>query len=202
VKEHVEDGVVALSFNYGQRHSKELECAAYNAKLLKVEHKVIDISFLSEVVKDVSALAGHSSVEMPTITQAKGDAQPVTYVPNRNMILLNIAVAVAESIGAEAVFYGAQAHDLYGYWDCTKGFVQRLNEVLQLNRKSPVRIYAPFVDYSKAAVVALGAKLGVPFGRTWSCYKGGEKACGTCPTCAERLRAFAESGVKEELEYE
>lgn len=130
-----------------------------------------------------------------------GDPQPITYVPNRNMIFLALAAAFAESLGADAVFYGAQRHDLYGYWDTTPDFLERLNHVYALNRKTPVHIRAPFVHHSKADLLRIGLDLGVDYGQTWSCYRGETLACGRCPTCAERLQAFAEVGVPDPLEY-
>jgi 7-cyano-7-deazaguanine synthase len=117
-------------------------------------------------------------------------------------MLLSIAAAYAEAQGIGDVFYGAQARDEYGYWDCTADFLERINAVLNLNRRTPVRIVAPFVTASKADTVALGLKLGVDFSRTWSCYRGGDKACGTCPTCYERKLAFEQADRIDPLEYE
>ena len=127
--------------------------------------------------------------------------QPPTYVPNRNMMLLSTAVAYAEARGIHNVFYGAQAHDEYGYWDCTPSFIERLNHVLELNRRDVVTVHAPFVDKKKSELVPLGTELGVDFSHTWSCYRGGEIACGTCPTCVERLKAFLEAGADDPLPY-
>jgi len=97
------------------------------------------------------------------------------------------------------VFYGAQAQDEYGYWDCTSEFVRRINHVLALNRATPVTVHAPFVMLKKAETVKLGIELGVDFSRTWSCYRGGEKPCGVCPTCVERANAFAAAGAPDPL---
>jgi len=125
--------------------------------------------------------------------------QPSTYVPNRNMTLLSLAAAYAESRGCDRVYYGAQAQDEYGYWDCTTEFVERINAVFALNRRDAVHIEAPFVGKSKAECVALGLELGVDFGHTWSCYRGAKVPCGECPTCVERATAFAASGVPDPL---
>ncbi|HLY28050.1 MAG TPA: 7-cyano-7-deazaguanine synthase, partial [Aggregatilineales bacterium] len=130
-----------------------------------------------------------------------GDPQPPTYVPNRNMIFLGLAVAYAESQDASDVYYGAQRHDLYGYWDTTPQFLEQLNAVYRLNRKSTLQIKAPFINDSKADLLRLGLELGVDYGKTWSCYVGQDKACGHCPTCAERLAAFREVGIKDPLPY-
>ena len=198
------DPVYAVSFNYGQRHSRELECAQYQAKTAgAANHHVVDITFLRELLKDGSSLIlGGAPVPNLADLSEQQLEQPPTYVPNRNMMLLSIAAAYAEAQGIREVFYGAQAQDEYGYWDCTTVFLERMNHVLSLNRAEPVVIHAPFVSMKKAETVHLGAILGVDFARTWSCYRGGEKACGTCPTCIERLNAFSEAGLVDSLPYE
>jgi 7-cyano-7-deazaguanine synthase len=128
--------------------------------------------------------------------------QPPTYVPNRNMVLLSLAAAYAETVGAETVFYGAQAQDEIGYWDCTLEFVERLNAVLSLNRGRKITVRAPFADMRKSDVLRLGLELGVDYARTWTCYRGAEKACGTCPSCVERSKAFETVGVPDPLSCE
>jgi len=196
--------VHALSFNYGQRHSKELECARWQARAAAVaEHRIIDVSFLGELLKLATTLiAGGEDVPNLRDLSARQLVQPPTYVPNRNMVLLSVAAAYAEAVGIEEVFYGAQAQDQYGYWDCTATFVERINHVLALNRGKPVKMYAPFVRMKKAETVRLGFELGVDFSHTWSCYRGGQKACGTCPTCAERIAAFRAAGAQDPIPYE
>jgi 7-cyano-7-deazaguanine synthase len=164
------------------------------------EHRLLDLSSLRPLFS-VSALVSEK-LAVPTAAAVESDPQPSTYVPNRNMIFLALAAAYAESHGVDDIFYGAQRHDLYGYWDTTPQFLERLNQVYQLNRKTPVQIQAPFVQYSKADILRLGLELGVDYGRTWSCYEGREVACGRCPTCAERLAAFAEAGVQDPLLYQ
>lgn len=193
----------ALSFNYGQRHSRELAFASIQARLAGVsEHRVMDITFMGALVQQGSALiAGGAEVPDLSALRAEELEQPPTYVPNRNMMLLSMAAAYAESHGISDVFYGAQAQDEYGYWDCTEKFLDRMNAVLALNRKSPVSIHAPFVAKSKGETVKLGLKLGVDFTQTWSCYRGGEWACGTCPTCVERLNAFRDNNIADPTVY-
>ena len=191
----------ALSYNYGQRHSRELECARAQAALAQVaQHEVIDIAFLGPLVSGGTTLVqgGADVPDLAEVAEVDRD-QPPTYVPNRNMMLLSIAAAYAEAHGFADVYYGAQAHDEYGYWDCTAAFLERINEVLALNRKDRVYIYAPFVALGKAELVRMGMELGVEFGKTWSCYRGGERPCGTCPTCVERARAFEQAGVNDPL---
>ena len=193
--------VHALSFNYGQRHSKELACAhaqAGNAGALV--HQVIDASFLGALLKHGSVLLeGGKAVPDFASLDAEELKQPPTYVPNRNMMLLAMAAAYAEAHEMQDVFYGAQAQGEYGYWDCTKEFLERLNATFSLNRKRPVTVHAPFVAWAKKEIVVLGTELEVNFGDTWSCYRGGDTPCGTCPTCVERANAFRDAGVVDPL---
>ena len=126
-------------------------------------------------------------------------SQPPTYVPNRNMILLSLAAAYAESNDIQDIFYGAQAQDRYGYWDCTSAFLNQINGVLGLNRVSPIRVHAPFVDMPKSDVVKIGLEMGVDYAHTWTCYRGGGRPCGTCPSCTERIAAFEKAGAADPL---
>ncbi|NIA15054.1 MAG: 7-cyano-7-deazaguanine synthase QueC [Nitrospiraceae bacterium] len=196
--------VYAISYDYGQRHARELECARWQAEAAgAAQHRIIDMTCLGPMLKGGTALVegGSEIPDLDTLDDAQR-AQPPTYVPNRNMMLLAIAAAYAEAQGVQEVFYGAQAQDEYGYWDCTTDFVTRLNHTLALNRERPVRIQAPFVETSKAGIVRRGVELGVAFARTWSCYRGAARACGRCPTCVERLHAFEEAGIADPLPYE
>ncbi len=193
----------ALSFQYGQRHARELDCAREQAASAgTVQHRVIDLAFLGGMLSQGSALL-EGGEPVPDLADLDDDAlsQPPTYVPNRNMMLLSVAAAYAEANAMTDVYYGAQAQDEYGYWDCTRSFLEGINSVLSLNRGQPVTIHAPFVTKPKAETVRLGLKLGVDFAKTWSCYRGGEVACGTCPTCVERLNAFQANGVDDPLPY-
>ncbi len=193
--------VYALSFVYGQKHARELEMAAWQANAARVkEHRQVDMGFMGSLLVGGSALID-PDIEIPDLSDLDANqlSQPPTYVPNRNMILLSIAAAWAESVGAEIVYYGAQEHDRYGYWDCTVDFVDGINDVLQLNRKQPVCVEAPFAPLSKAELLKIGADLGVDYAHTWSCYRGGERSCGSCPTCVERARAFDAVGMSDPL---
>jgi 7-cyano-7-deazaguanine synthase len=165
-----------------------------------VQHKVIDISFFADLTAGGSALTDRS-IEVPDLAALSPDRlqQPSTYVPHRNLLFLALGAGHAESVGASEVFYGAQAQDRYGYWDCTAEFVSRLNAVLGLNRGSPVTVCAPFVGWSKADVLKIGLELGVDYAHTWTCYRGGTSACGTCPSCVERSAAFRAFGVADPL---
>ena len=201
VKELRRAPVHALSYHYGQRHARELDCAVWQAKAVEAaEHRVLPITFIGELVAPGTTLVAGGE-EVPDLDAISEDqlAQPPTYVPNRNMMLLSIAVAYAEARGIQEVFYGAQAQDEYGYWDCTDEFLTRLNHTLALNRGQAVMIRAPFMAQKKAELVTKGVALGVDFAHTWSCYRGGENPCGTCPTCVERAKAFDKAGVADAL---
>jgi len=193
----------AISFDYGQRHRKELAAAARQAEAAGAAvHQIIDMRFFGGLITGGTALVsgGADVPDLAALSTASLD-QPPTYVPNRNMILLSLAAAYAEAHGIHDVFYGAQAHDEYGYWDCTPEFLARINATLALNRRDAITIHAPLMAKRKSELVRMGNTLGVDFAHTWSCYRGGEKACGTCPTCVERLKAFAEAGAYDPLPY-
>jgi 7-cyano-7-deazaguanine synthase len=191
---------VVITFTYGQKHEREIACAQMQTALLACrEHRLLDLAPLRPLFA-ASALVAET-LAIPSAAAVSGDSQPATYVPNRNMIFLALAAAYAESHGVGDIFYGAQRHDLYGYWDTTSQFLERLNQLYQLSRKTPVQIKAPFVQYSKVDILRLGLELEVDFGRTWSCYEGREEACGRCPTCAERLAAFAKVGLTDPVPY-
>ncbi len=199
VKERgLETGVI--TFLYGQKHEKEVDLAQEQARKLGCEaHMVLDLAMLRPLFSTSALVA--NDVTIPTIEAVTGDPQPATYVPNRNMIFLALAAAYAESHGVNIVYYGAQSHDMYGYWDTTPQFLAQLNQVYGLNRQTPIHIEAPFVYYSKTDILRKGLELGVDYGRTWSCYAGQTAACGQCPTCAERLQAFANVGMEDPIPY-
>ncbi len=203
-RERGEKKLHLLSFDYGQRHNRELDMARWQARQVPgvAEHRVADMSMLAELLGNSSALlkTGESVPDLSEIAPAER-SQPPTYVPHRNLILLSLAAAYAESRGCPSVYYGAQAHDQYGYWDCTPEFIRRANSLLSLNRSIPVTIKAPFAEMTKADEILLGQKLGVDFSKTWSCYRGGETPCGTCPTCVERCKAFNQAGIEDPLRH-
>ena len=189
-----------ITFIYGQKHDKEVGFAKTQAQLLGCEtHLVLDMALLQPLFAK-SALVS-AEIDIPDIEDVMGDPQPATYVPNRNMIFLALAAAYAETHGVSDIFYGAQKHDIYGYWDTTPQFLATLNTVYQLNRKTPIEIKAPFVNYTKTDILRVGVEMGVDYGQTWSCYEGTHVCCGRCPTCAERLTAFADLGLEDPLPY-
>jgi 7-cyano-7-deazaguanine synthase len=166
--------------------------AEWQAKNAGVKnYQIIDLSFLGGLTKGGSALTD-VCIEIPDLDDIKEAErkQPPTYVPNRNMIFLSLSAAYAESAGIQDIFYGAQVQDEYGYWDCTAEFIEKINSILGLNRVNKLEIHAPFVRMTKTDVVKIGRKLGVDYEKTWSCYRGGSKPCGTCPSCVERKKAL------------
>jgi len=194
--------VTAVSFRYGQKHARELDMAAWQVGAAGVrDRRVVDLEFYARLIAGGSALTDGGAA-VPDLAELPPEAlrQPPTYVPHRNLVLLSLAAGLAESIGADRVFYGAQAQDEYGYWDCTLDFVARLNDVLGLNRGTAVRIEAPFAEKRKADVLRIGLTLGVDYAHTWTCYRGGERPCAACPSCVERARAFRDAGVPDPLE--
>ena len=199
VKSNKFDEVHAISFNYGQRHCKELECAKKTTKLLDVNHKIIDLSFFKHI--------NSSSLTNPDIDVAKtrdvlGDAQTVNYVPFRNQMLLSSCCAIAESLDANTVFHGAAQVDTQaGYWDGSEEFLEAINSLTSLNRKHRIKIEAPLIELSKRQIIEWGHELDVSFGHTWTCYKGEDKACGECTACSSRLQGFIEVGRKDPLPY-
>ncbi len=180
---------------------KEIAYAQAQTALLGLgEHLILDLALLRPLFAG-SALVSEE-VAVPDMTAVLGDPQPPTYVPNRNMIFLALAAAYAETNGVRDIYYGAQSHDMYGYWDTTPEFLARLNQVYGLNRQTAVCIKAPLVNHSKTDILRLGLELGVDYAQTWSCYEGQESACGRCPTCAERMQAFENLGLVDPLPYE
>jgi 7-cyano-7-deazaguanine synthase len=135
-----------------------------------------------------------------------GQSIPITYVPARNTIFLSFALGYAEAIGASRVYIGVNALDYSGYPDCRPDYIQAMQEVFRLGTKqglegTPIKIVAPLIDLRKTEIIQLGNSLGVPWEKTWSCYAGGEKACGVCDSCRLRLAAFAELGLKDPVDY-
>ena len=198
------ENLYALSFCYNQRHKIELEKASKTCELLNIKHKIIHIEFLSDIIENVSALSGNKKIDVPTMDEVKDNSQPITYVPFRNMLFLTLAASFAESNDCKYILIGAQAGDLYGYWDCTSEFMSSFNEVLKLNRKHNIKLVAPFVKMSKAEEIIIGDNLKVDFSNTHTCYNGVDefgRSCGKCPTCTERLNNFAKVGIKDPIKY-
>lgn len=188
-----------VSFDYGQRHAKEVQFAAACAARLDVPHHVIDLRAVgaaltgSALTDDIDVPDGHYAEE----------TMKVTVVPNRNAIMLTIAYGVAAAQGDEAVATAVHGGDHFIYPDCRPAFTEAF-DVMQraaLDGYAEVSLRTPFVHQSKADIVTAGAGAGTPFAETWSCYKGGEIHCGRCGTCVERREAFQLAGVADPTDY-
>jgi len=194
----ISDGyeVTALTFNYAQRHKKEIECAKAIANRLDVVHRIVDLRTLASLLGDSALLGGK---EVPSCHYTE-EAAKKTVVPNRNMIMLSVAAGYAEAHEIPEVFYAAHKNDCTIYPDCRPEFVQALRPAIRLATAwHPVELQAPLVDMSKAEIVRMGLALQVPYELTWSCYRGEERPCRTCPTCIEREEAFALNGQLDPL---
>ncbi|MEN9465044.1 MAG: Queuosine biosynthesis protein QueC 1 [Pseudomonadota bacterium] len=188
----------ALTFNYGQKHSKEIEFAKRVCLELDVHHRVIDITAINQLLQSSSLT---SSIEIPEGHYEAANMKS-TVVPNRNMILLSLAIGYAVDIGAHKVYYGAHSGDHAIYPDCRPDFVHAMNKVAKLANYEPVDIVTPYLNSTKGEILAAGLKMGLDYGKTWTCYNGRGRACGKCGSCIERLEAFAENNAADPLSYE
>jgi 7-cyano-7-deazaguanine synthase len=189
-----------LSFDYGQRHRKELDYAAACAERLKVPHRTIDIR---EIGRCLSGSALTDDLDVPDGHYAE-ETMRVTVVPNRNAIMLAIAFGVAAAQKVDAVATAVHGGDHFIYPDCRPGFIGAF-QVMQrhaLEGYADITLYAPYVNIPKAGIVTNGAKYNTPFAETWSCYKGGARHCGRCGTCVERREAFHLAGIEDPTDYE
>lgn len=190
--------VEAISFNYGQRHSKELDLAAYNARTLGVGHKVVEMAFMAELLSN-SALTG--DIEVPE-GHYQAENMKLTVVPNRNMIMGAIAIGYAVNLEYDAVAMGIHAGDHAIYPDCRPEFAKKFDAVARIANYKEIRLRAPYIASNKTEIIKEGLELGVDYAKTWTCYKGRELACGVCGSCQERLEAFANNGIEDPLNYE
>lgn len=190
--------VHAVGFDYGQRHRKELIAADQIAQRAKVPFKVVDLS----VIRELIARGSQTGDEPVPEGHYADESMRKTVVPNRNMIMLAVAVGYAITLGAKRVVYGAHAGDHAIYPDCRPQFVEALAAAVGLCDYETVELVAPFVHLTKTVIARMADRLGVPLQITWSCYKGGDKHCGKCGTCVERREAFAQAQVPDPTEYE
>lgn len=188
----------ALSFDYGQRHAKELDIASCVCRALGIAHRCVDIRAIHGLI-DRSALTD-TSRDIPEGDYGSANLA-ATVVPNRNMILLSLAIAHAVNLGADKVFYGAHGGDHVLYPDCRPEFVERMNAVAGIANFEAVEIVAPYLYLDKREILADGLAMGLDYGETWTCYRGEALACGQCGSCRERLAAFAAQGVEDPLPY-
>ncbi len=191
-----------VGFNYGQRHSKELECLILIGEQLKAVVTVIDLT-------QIKYLIGTSSLTADEITVPDGhyaeETMRITVVPNRNAMMLSIATAIGVAEKAEVVATGIHSGDHFIYPDCRPAFFEPLSEAFAKGNEGHgnenFHLEAPFIKKTKADIAKLGDDLGVPYELTWSCYKGGEVHCGRCGTCVERIEAFLVSETTDPTIY-
>ena len=194
------DRVLALVLYYGQKHAKELESARKVTEYYGVDCIVKEVTgAFSE--SDCTLLNGRGAIARGSyVAQQKGQNKPVeTYVPFRNGLFLSYAAAIAASVHAEVIYYGAHADDAAGaaYPDCSPEFETAMCEAIFEGTGRKVVVEAPLLYLNKAGVVKMGLKLGAPYHLTWSCYEGGDKPCGKCATCIDRQKAFEANGIKD-----
>jgi len=190
--------VKCISFNYGQRHSKELSYASNTCNSLNVPFHVCDVSGVKELMKGSSQT--DDSVPVPH-GHYEEENMKKTVVPNRNMIMLSMATAYAISSGYDSVSYAAHHGDHAVYPDCRVEFVEAMRMAIDLCDWNKVNIYAPYLDKRKEDIASIGDRLNVPWEKTWSCYEGEELHCGKCGTCQERIEAFEIAKVKDPTQY-
>ncbi len=196
--------IYAISFDYGQRHARELESARAVAKSLGAAGHLVVRFDLRGI--GGSALTDEIEVPLDRETDEMAAEIPVTYVPARNTIFLSFALGYAESLGAFDIFLGVSAVDYSGYPDCRPEFLASFEQTANLATKAGVegkgrfRIHAPLVDLSKAETIRRGLELGVDYSLTWSCYLGGKRPCGRCDSCKLRLAGFTAAGAVDPLE--
>lgn len=210
VQKYGKENVITASLYYGQKHDKELQCAKKIAEYYGVKHIEEDISNVMKYAKDVCTLMkGGSEIEHKSYAEQiaeNGEGRVATYVPFRNGLLLSIATAYADSLFPDEeveVYYGAHADDAAGeaYADCSPEFAKAMDEAISIGTYGKIHINRPLINMNKAGVVKTGLEIGVPYELTWSCYEGGEKACGTCGTCIDRINAFKSNRVEDPIEY-
>ena len=178
--------IQVISFNYGQRHIKELKVAKENAEALGLKHTVVEMGFMSDLLSN-SALTG--DIDVPE-GHYEDENMKLTAVPNRNMIMASIAIGYAVNLEYDTVALGVHSGDHAIYPDCRPKFIEILNEVARIANYQPIEVIAPYINMNKVNIVARGSEIGVDYSKTWTCYKGLDKACGRCGSCQERLEAL------------
>lgn len=192
------NNVRTLTFNYNQRHKREIQSAIALASHYKVPNKVVDISVMNELLQG-------SSLTSPSVAVPKGHyeekSMQATVVPGRNTILLSMAAGHAASLGYSHISFAAHAGDHAIYPDCRPEYVDAMNRVFSMFDYVPVQIWAPFLDGTKIDILRIGLELGIPYQLTWTCYEGEQLACGKCGSCIERIEAFVKNKAVDPIPY-
>jgi 7-cyano-7-deazaguanine synthase len=200
------DELLAVTFDYGQRHRVELHAAAAVARAYGAEHLVVRLDMTgwggSALTDRAVAVPGPAAPPSPGRGDGGAAEIPATYVPARNLIFLSVAMGIAEARDGDRVYLGVNALDYSGYPDCRPEFVDafRATAALALKRGvegRPVEVRTPLIQLTKAGIVRLGLELGAPLELTWSCYRGGRRPCGACDSCALRAQGFAGAGAPD-----
>ena len=210
------DHLTALTFKYGQSHSREVDCARRIAASMELEHEVLDISFLKDVAW-YSALTNPQAFPIPKDTGQIGTSIPITYVPMRNTIFISLSTAYLESSVLKAIevdgvnptsicatlYMAPNSIDYSGYPDCRPEYFVQMMDTLRFGTKLgteyaiQIRIETPIIHMSKAQIVEMGVELKAPLAKTWSCYESDDVPCGNCDSCVLRARGFAEANVQD-----
>ena len=207
-KPHYKNKVYTLTFDYGQRHRKELGSASrISKKIHALSHKIVKF----DLTTFGSSSLTDKKIKIPLNRKLHSyklttKSIPNTYVPARNTIFLSFALAYAEVIKASEIYIGVNSIDYSGYVDCRPAFIQKFQGLCKVATTSgvggkAVKIKTPLINKTKNEIIHLGQKLGVDWISTWSCYKGGKLACGQCDSCQLRLQGFMQAGIKDPLRY-
>lgn len=199
------DSVLCLSFNYGQRHKKELKASEKICKILKKNGKKFHGKFIGHKIVDITAvknlMAGSALTSKISVPEGhyKSKTMRTTVVPNRNMIFLSLAIAAAVSEKFDRVAIAVHAGDHAIYPDCRPEFIKKMRAAAKVANYEKIDIYAPFLNITKRGIAKIGKKIGVPFKLTWTCYKGLKSPCEKCGACVERKEALSYNGGDEEI---
>ena len=197
--EYAERIALAVTFNYGSNHNaREIECARWQCRRLGIELVVVDMPFIGQLFNS-SLLSGADA-----IPEGNYDDENMrsTVVPFRNGIMLAVAAGLAERRGLLHVMMANHGGDHAIYPDCRPGFADAMSHAISEGTYNHITLLAPYTNLTKADIARRGAKLGVDYSHTYSCYKGGERHCGRCGTCTERRQAFIDAGVPDPTVYE
>ena len=201
------DEVYTITFDYSQRHSRELNNIVdqlLHAKSLYKDIKFYNTKLDTKFIRDIAPTSSltNDEIDTPDVKEVMGEAQPASYVPFRNLMFLSMICSHAEAVGADEVWYGAaQADSLAGYWDGSKEFVEQINKVTALNRENRITVKAPLIKMSKKQIVEEGIKLKVDFSLTYTCYSGEYPCDADSASSALRLKGFIDAGYKDPLLY-
>lgn len=190
--------VECITFSYGQKHIKEIDFAKENCKRLGLSHTLIDIGYPESIFGSSSLI--DEATDIPHGSY-KEESMKSTIVPNRNMIFISYAIAYSIAHDIDEVWYGAHAGDHFIYPDCRPEFLRSMNTAAKLCDPSKISVKAPFINLNKGEILKIGLDLNIDYSKTWTCYKGLEKACGKCGSCVERIEAFTDNNSSDPISY-